>query len=100
MSLTLRAAMVAREGTRETELQIGRGLKAWAVERHGGCQPRGRSTAIVFGTCHSDALRRASAPGRLGEEISDDVTYAEPIAVGYDEPFAKCDWPFARAVAA
>jgi hypothetical protein len=52
---------------------------------------------VVFGRSRSDALRRASAPGRLGEEVCDDVTDARPIDAGWDEPF---EWPFPNEVAA
>lgn len=95
--LTLRHAMTSREGDRETDFQIGRGLSAWAIERRGGLQPRGLSRAIVFGTCRSDALRSASAPARLGEEMHDDVTDARKIETGWDEEIV---WPFEREVVA
>lgn len=90
-SPTLRSAMAAREGEREATRQIQAGRRAWAVERRGALQPRGRSRAVVFGTCLSDAVRRASAPGRLGEEHHDDVTDARPITSGWDQPVS---WPF------
>lgn len=89
--MTLRRAMLSRENSREVEFQISRGLRAWAVERRGSIQPRGCATTIVFGKCRSDAIRRAGAPGRLGEEMCDDVTDAQPINAGWDEPFR---WPF------
>lgn len=96
--MTLREAMHAREGHGEAERQIKRGLRAWAVERDTPLYRR-PETALVFGTCASDALRRAASPARLGEGVHGDVAYAAPIASGWDEPF---DWPtFTRpAVAA
>lgn len=83
--------MHGREGERPAEDAIRRGLRAWAVERYTGSPGyRHRETAIVFGRNRSDALRRASAPARLGEEIHGDVTYATRIASGWDEPIT---WP-------
>jgi hypothetical protein len=94
--MTLRRAMVSREGERETEHQIARGMRAWAIERRGLIQPRGCATTLVFGRSRSDALRRASAPGRLGEEIADDVTDAREVTSGWDDAVI---WPFERAEA-
>jgi hypothetical protein len=88
MAQTLRMAMVSREGEHETAFQIGRGLRAWAVERTTFHDRR--LTLLVFGTCRSDAVRRAASPARLGEECHGDVMRAEPVASGWDEPIV---WP-------
>lgn len=93
--MTLREAMVSREGEAETEHQIRRGLRAWAVERDSVVYHR-TQTAIVFGTCASDAKRRAAAPARLAEESHGDTTRVAPIVSGWDDPL---DWPFARQAA-
>jgi hypothetical protein len=95
--LTLRHAMTSREGDRETAFQIGRGLSAWAIERRSSLHPGRPRTTIVFGTCRSDALRRASAPARLAEEIHNDVTDARRIETGWDEEII---WPFERETVA
>ena len=87
---SLRATMYSREGVDATDDVIRRGLRAFAVERF--VFNRGRETAIVFGTCVSDALRRASAPARLGFACYGDDTRALPIEGGWDDPVA---WPFA-----
>jgi hypothetical protein len=87
--VTLREQMRSREGAAETERQLARGMRVWAVERRGSCQPRGCATAMVFGRNRSDALRRAGA--RLGEEVADDVTDARPFEQGPDEVGV---WPF------
>lgn len=84
---SLRAAMYSREGVEATDFAIRRGLQAWAVERSGWPVVQ---RVIVFGRSRSDALRRASAPARLGEQIYGDVDTAAVIASGWDEPFA---WP-------
>jgi hypothetical protein len=89
MTLTLRMAMVSREGERETAFQIGRGLRAFAVERDSPVLHR-TVKAIVFGKSPSDAKRRAAAPARLAEECHGDVTRVAPIATGWDEPI---QWP-------
>lgn len=92
---SLRRALYVREGIDETDRQIGRGLRAWAIERN-----RGRlrpSTTIVFGTCRSDALRRASAPARLGEEIHGETTDARRIVADWDT--SSFAWPFEREAA-
>lgn len=89
MILTLRMAMVSREGERETAFQIGRGLRAFAVERDSPVLGR-TVKAIVFGKSPSDAKRRASAPARLAEECHGDVTRVAPITTGWNEPI---DWP-------
>lgn len=88
--MTLRMAMVSREGERETAFRIGRGLRAFAVERESPCLHR-TNTAIVFGKSPSDAKRRAAAPARLAEECHGDVTRVAPITTGWDEPI---QWPF------
>jgi hypothetical protein len=86
--MTLRESMRSREGAGEADRQISRGLRAWAIVRSGDrARPQ---TAIVFGTCRSDALRRASAPSRLGEELHHERTRAEAITSGWDEPI---QWP-------
>jgi hypothetical protein len=91
MILTLRIAMVSREGKQETDFQIGRGLSAFAVERTNPHRHNYRpQTTIVFGKSPSDAKRRASAPARLAEEIHEDVTRVARITTGWDEPF---NWP-------
>ena len=87
---TLRSSLYDREGVVETDFQISRGLSAWAIERISPSQRR-PVTAIVFGKSRSDALRRASAPARLGEEIGNEVTRAARITSGWDEPV---DWPW------
>jgi hypothetical protein len=87
--MTLRAAMISREGEQETAFQIGRGLSAFAVERDSLCLHR-TITAIVFGKTPSDAKRRAAAPARLGEECHGDVTRAVRIVSEWDEPV---QWP-------
>lgn len=89
--MTLRGALESREGRVETDWQIRQGRRAWAVERTGSLQPRGMAMTIVFGTCASDAKRRASAPGRLAEEVHDDVTRVALIDSSWDEPFI---WPW------
>lgn len=81
------------EGDAETERQIARGLRAWSVQRVSPAL-HGRDWLTVFGTCRSDAIRRASAPARLGEEIHGDVTTAVVIASGWDEPIV---WPELRS---
>jgi hypothetical protein len=89
--MTTRQAMVSAEGQRETDFQIGRGLRAWAIERETGHPDyRQRMTKIVFGRSRSDAVRRAASPARLGEELAADTTRAAPIASGWDEPII---WP-------
>lgn len=93
--MTLRDAMSSREGSAEADRQIRRGLRAWAVERRDDTGRRPETT-IVFGTCASDARRRASAPARLGEATAHDATRVLPIASGWDEPFV---WPFDRGLA-
>lgn len=87
---SLRSALYAREGVDATDDAIRRGLRAFAIERRGVLQPGGLRTTIVFGTCPSDAKRRASAPGRLAEEMYDDVTRTKPIRVGWDDEIV---WP-------
>jgi hypothetical protein len=91
--ITLRHAMHSREGAAEAEFQIDRGVRAWAVERrdvtHTG-EPGRRQTTIVFGTCRSDALRRAKAPGRLCEAHHGTDWRVAPIDVDWDAYF---DWP-------
>lgn len=91
--MTLRAAMRSREGDREAAWQISRGLRAWAVERrdltHTGALGRPKTT-IVFGTCRSDALRRAQAPARLCEPFQGTDWRVAEIGREWDEPF---DWP-------
>lgn len=89
MSITLRAAMIAREGEAETKFQISRGLSAFAVERESPCLHRTDKT-MVFGKSPSDAKRRASSPARLAEECDGDVTRVARIKASWDEPF---DWP-------
>lgn len=95
-TITLREAMVSREGDREAEFQIGRGLQAWAVERrdltYTGDLGRPQTT-IVFGTCRSDALRRAQAPARLCESHMGTDWRAAPIDADWDCPF---EWPLER----
>lgn len=86
---TLRGTMYCREGEKATEFAIGLGLRAWAVERTGEYRHRA-VTAIVFGKSRSDALRRASAPARLAEEMHNDVTTAVEIMSGWDSPVV---WP-------
>jgi hypothetical protein len=86
---TLREAMYAWEGGPETERQIGRGLRAFVVERESPAL-HCRRTAVVFGTCQSDAARRAASPTRLGRELDGDITRASEIALGWDEEFV---WP-------
>lgn len=88
---TLRAAMYAREGVATTDDAIRRGLSAFAVERTGMGRRRSQTT-MVFGRSRSDALRRASAPARLGEEVGDEESCAALIASGWDEPIT---WPVA-----
>lgn len=80
--------MNALEGPAETERQIARVLRAWAVDRRGPYMPT--ETLIVFGTCRSDAVRRASSPARLGEGVHGDETRATRILSGWDEPI---EWP-------
>jgi hypothetical protein len=87
---SLRSALYSREGVEATDGAIRRELRAWAVERRGTLQPGGRRTTIVFGTCASDAKRRAAAPNRLAEEMYDDVTCVKPIRVGWDDELV---WP-------
>lgn len=98
--MTLRQAMISREGDREADFQIGRGLRAWAVERrdltHTGELGR-RQTTIVFGTCRSDALRRAKAPARLCESYHGTDWRLAEITSDWDEPFV---WPLPREVVA
>jgi hypothetical protein len=89
MTVTLRDAMRAREGADRAEFQIGRGMRAFAVERESPCLHR-TDTAIVFGRSPSDAKRAASAPARLGEGCHGDVTRVAPIVAGWDEAVA---WP-------
>ena len=86
---SLRATMYSREGVDATDDAIRRGLRAFAVER--SVSNRGRDTGIVFGTCVSDALRRASAPARLGFACYGDETRALRIEGDWDEPVV---WPF------
>lgn len=90
--MTLREAMCSRVGTIEAERQIGRGASAWVVERTTAMLGR-PLTAIVFGRNRSDALRRASTPGRLGEGWDGDVDDARRIESGWDDPIV---WPFDR----
>lgn len=92
---SLRAQMHSREGADEAEFQIGRGMRAWAVERVSGW--RRVEAVIVFGKSPSDAKRRAEAPARLGESCHGDVLNAAPIVTGWDEPPA---WPLPRRAAA
>lgn len=98
--MTLREHMHGREGRREAERQIARGLRAWAVERVTPLVSTAtafcRETTIVFGTCRSDALRRASAPARLGEGVDGDITTAAEITSGWDSPVV---WPLPFRVA-
>lgn len=86
---TLRDVMYAREGRDETERQIRRGLRAWAVERRSPCLHRTGAIA-VFGTGPADAKRRAAAPARLGEGVEGDTVEVAEIVSGWDEPL---DWP-------
>lgn len=85
--LTLRRAMASREGTRPTEDAIRRGLRVWAVERFDWHRPE---TTMVFGKSRSDALRRAQAPGRLGESFADTRWRAAEVVGGWDEVVV---WP-------
>lgn len=98
-SITLRRAMQSREG--DADYQISRGRRAWAVERRdvtytGDLQERPQ-TAIVFGTCRSDALRRAQYGARLGESHHGTDWRLAEITSGWDEPFV---WPLPREVVA
>lgn len=91
---TLRALLHSLEGVEAAENAISRGLRAWAVERWTGSPGYRRlMTRTVFGTCVSDAKRRASAPARLGPEIDSDETVAAPILSGWDE---RIVWPLLR----
>lgn len=95
--MTLRRAMESREGTRPTEDAIRLGLRAWAVERidydYKG-EPRRPLTAIVFGTCRSDGLRRAQTPARLCEPSHDTTWRVAEITGGWD---AEVVWPLERS---
>lgn len=86
---SLRAALYFREGVEATDAAIRRGLRAWAVERRRthGLRPE---TTIVFARSRSDALRRASAPARLAQEIGGDETIVALILSGWEEPVR---WP-------
>jgi hypothetical protein len=88
---SLRHAMYVREGVDETDRQICRDLRVWAVERFDWHRPE---TAMVFGTCRSDALRRAQAPARLGESFAHTQWRVGQITSGWDEPVV---WPLEAA---
>lgn len=91
---SLRRSLYECEGVEATDDAIGRGLRAWAIQRMSSCLHR-TLTAMVFGRCASDAVRRVAAPARLGEECHGDVTVAAPITSGWDDPVV---WPeFAAA---
>jgi hypothetical protein len=85
--MTLRQHMHALEGRAHAEWAIGHGFQAWAVERLTGSEGyRVTKHTAVFAKSRSDALRKASAPARLGEECHTDVTEAVRIAAHWDDP--------------
>lgn len=84
---SLLAALYSSEGVEATDDAVRRGLRAWAVERRGSGPIE---TRIVFGRSGSDALRRASAPARLGESILGEQTFVVEILSEWTEPVA---WP-------
>lgn len=89
---TLRATMQSHEGHNQAEIQIRRGMRAWAVQRETGSPGyRQRKTTMVFGKTPSAAKRMARSPARLGEECDGDVTIVASITSGWDEPF---EWPW------
>lgn len=87
--LTLRQHMNGLEGEQHTTWAIGYGFSAWRVERDSFVLHR-KMRITVFAKSRSDALRKASAPARLGEECYGDVSEAQKITSGWDEPIA---WP-------
>lgn len=92
---SLRACMYVREGVDETDRQISRGLRVWAVARFDA--PHYPETAMVFGTCRSDALRRAQAPARLGGSFQGTQWRVAEIVGDWDGPVV---WPELEEVAA
>lgn len=88
---SLRRSLYSHEGIDATDTAISSGLRAWAIERttrH--ATSSSRQTTIVFGRNRSDAKRRASAPARLGEEATSDLTIVAEITSGWDDSIV---WP-------
>lgn len=91
MADTLRGVLCVTEGVAATDDAIRRGLRVWAVERTRDYLPR--ETLLVFGRSRSDAIRRAGAPARMGEEVEGDLTTAVEVPAEWDKPVR---WPDLR----
>jgi len=88
-TITIRQAMESREGAAAVAFAERRGLRVWVVERFDWHRPE---IAMVFGTCRSDAVRRAQAPARLGESYANTEWRTAEVVGKWDEPFV---WPLA-----